>query len=117
MVDFVRRWGERTGITIPRFIRWLGMAPSKFFAWRARYGQVNEHIRWIPRDFWLEEREKQAIIDFHDRHPLEGTRRLTFMMLDQDIVAVRSCRTNYGLLCGCSFTIRCTGGPGSSRNM
>ncbi|MFN9605051.1 MAG: DDE-type integrase/transposase/recombinase, partial [Planctomycetota bacterium] len=30
----------------------------------------------------------QAIIDFHDKHPLEGYRRLTFMMLDEDIVAV-----------------------------
>src|SRR4029453_2327278 len=32
--------------------------------------------------------EKQAILDFHDRHPLEGYRRLTFMMLDDDVVAV-----------------------------
>jgi transposase InsO family protein len=31
--------------------------------------------------------EKQAILDFHDRFPLEGYRRLTFMMLDADIVA------------------------------
>jgi transposase InsO family protein len=32
--------------------------------------------------------EKRAILDYHDRHPLEGYRRLTFMMLDDDIVAV-----------------------------
>ena len=31
--------------------------------------------------------EKQAILDFHDRFPLEGYRRLTFMMLDQEVVA------------------------------
>ena len=31
---------------------------------------------------------KRAIVDFHDRHPLEGYRRLTFMMLDDDVVAV-----------------------------
>jgi len=29
-----------------------------------------------------------AILDFHEQHPLEGYRRLTFMMLDQDVVAV-----------------------------
>ncbi len=39
-------------------------------------------------DFWLEEWEKEAIIDFHLKNPLEGYRRLTFMMLDADIVAV-----------------------------
>ena len=60
---------------------------SKFYDWRKRYGKVNEHNGWIPRDWWLEDWEKQAIIDFHDQNPLEGYRRLTFMMLDRDVVA------------------------------
>ena len=30
---------------------------------------------------------KQAIVDFHIQHPLEGYRRAAFMMLDQNIVA------------------------------
>src|SRR5207249_3409458 len=38
---------------------------SKFYDWRERYGKVNEHNGWVPRDFWLEDWEKQAIIDFH----------------------------------------------------
>lgn len=42
----------------------------------------------MPRDWWLEAWEKQAILDFHDRHPLDGYRRLAFMMLDDDVVAV-----------------------------
>jgi len=49
---------------------------------------VNEHNASIPRDHWLQDWEKQAILDFHGKSPLEGYRRLTFMMLDQDIVAV-----------------------------
>jgi hypothetical protein len=49
---------------------------------------VNEHNGWVPRDFWLEQWEKEAIVDFHLKNPLEGYRRLTFMMLDQDVVAV-----------------------------
>ena len=61
---------------------------SKFYDWRERYGKVNEHNGWGPRDFWLEDWEKQAIIGFHLKNPLEGYRRLTFMMLDADIVAV-----------------------------
>jgi putative transposase len=60
---------------------------SKFHDWRKRYGKVNEHNGWIPRDWWLEDWEKQAIIEFHDKNPLEGYRRLTFMMLDADVVA------------------------------
>jgi transposase InsO family protein len=49
---------------------------------------ANEHNGRIPRDHWLEDWEKEAIIRFHYEHPLEGYRRLTFMMLDADLVAV-----------------------------
>jgi transposase InsO family protein len=67
---------------------WLGLGTSKFHDWKQRYGKVNEHNGKVPRDWWLVEWEKRAIVDFHDRHPLEGYRRLTFMMLDDDVVAV-----------------------------
>jgi putative transposase len=43
--------------------------------------------------------EKGAIIDSHRQFPLEGYRRLTFMMLDRDIVAVSPSST-YRLLKG-----------------
>jgi len=36
----------------------------------------------------LEPWEKEAIIDFHEKNPFKGYRRLTFMMLDHDVVAV-----------------------------
>ena len=49
---------------------------------------MNEHNGWVPRDFWLEDWEKQAIIGFHLKNPLEGYRWPTFMMLDADIVTV-----------------------------
>ena len=67
---------------------WIELSGSKYYQWRNRYGKVNEHNVLIPRDHWLEQREKDAIIDFHHQFPLEGYRRLTFMMLDRDIVAV-----------------------------
>lgn len=47
----------------------------------------------VPRDHWLEDWERAAIIEFHGRYPLEGYRCLTFMMLDQSEVAVSSSRT------------------------
>ena len=87
-MDFVRRWSEKAEIGVGRFIPWLGVTASKFYDWRQRYGCVNEHNGWVPRDFWLEPWEKEAIIGFHLKNPLEGYRRLTFMMLDADVVAV-----------------------------
>jgi transposase InsO family protein len=88
IVDFVRSWSEKTEMGAGQFITWLEVTASKFYSWRERYGRVNEHNGWVPRDFWLEDREKQAVIGFHLKNPLEGYRRLTFMMLDADIVAV-----------------------------
>ncbi|MBI1895022.1 MAG: IS3 family transposase [Acidobacteria bacterium] len=66
----------------------MGLGAGKFHDWKKRYGKVNEHNGPVPRDFWLEDWEKQAILEYHDRRPLEGYRRLTFLMLDDDIVAV-----------------------------
>ena len=88
IVDFVRRWSEATEIGAGRMTAWLHIRAGKFYDWRERYGRVNEHNGWVPRDFWLEAWEKEAIVDFHWKNPLEGYRRLTFMMLDQDVVAV-----------------------------
>lgn len=87
VIDFTAEWSERTEIPAARFISWLGLQRGKFYAWKERYGKANEHNGRIPRDHWLTPDEKQAILDFHERHPLDGYRRLTFMMIDQDVVA------------------------------
>lgn len=41
----------------------------------------------MPRDHWLEQVEKDAIVRFALEHPLDGYRRLTFMMLDAGVAA------------------------------
>ena len=87
-MDFVNDWSEKTELPLKRFITWLGIDKSKFYTWRERYGKVNEHNGKIPRDFWLEDWEKQSILDYEAQHPKEGYRRLTFMMMDADIVSV-----------------------------
>jgi transposase InsO family protein len=74
-------------------VEWLAVSKSKFHTWINRYGKANEHNAPIPRDFWLEDWERQAIVAFYHNNPLEGYRRLTFMMLDQNIVAVSPAST------------------------
>jgi putative transposase len=70
-----------------RFMPWLGIGTSKFYDWRARFGKVNEHNAWVPRDHWLTDQEKENIKTFARGHPLDGYRHLTFMMLDENVVA------------------------------
>ena len=81
-------WSERTELPQQDFISWLAIRRSKYYDWRERYGKANEHNGRVPRDFWLEEWEREAILGFQEEYPLEGYRRLTFMMLDRDVVAV-----------------------------
>jgi putative transposase len=88
VVHFIRRWATRTGISIVLLVGWLGITLSKFSHWSRRLGIPNRHNATLPRSFWLEDWEKAAIIAFHDRYPLEGYRRLAYMMLDADVVAV-----------------------------
>jgi putative transposase len=88
-----------------RFFPWLGIAASKFYDWQARFGKVNEHNAWVPRDHWLTDDEKERIRAFARGHPLDGYRQLTFMMLDADVVAcspasVYRVLKNAGLLAG-----------------
>jgi len=88
VVDYVNLWTLKTEIPVERLVGWLGIRRSKFYDWRNRYGQANEHNGRIPRDFWLEPWEVEAIVRYHQEHLLEGYRRLAFMMLDENIVAV-----------------------------
>ncbi len=66
---------------------WLGITRSKYHDWIHRFGKVNEHNTWVPRDHWLTDSEIAAICKFARENPLEGYRRMTFMMLDADVVA------------------------------
>jgi len=88
VVDYVHYWSGKTQIKAAKMVNWIGISRSKFYNWQGRYGSVNEHNAWIPRDFWLAEEEKRAIIDYYYANPLEGYRRLCYMMMDDDIVAV-----------------------------
>ena len=84
----MKYWSEKTEIPATRIVGKLGISRSKYYDWRKRYGKVNEHNAQIPRDFWLEDWETQAIVAYYLDHQREGYRRLTYMMMDENIVAV-----------------------------
>src|SRR5437588_8762475 len=65
-----------------------GVERGQVYDWRQRYGQINQHNGRVPRDFWLQEEEKQAVLDFRELYPLKAYRRLTYMMIDCNIVPV-----------------------------
>lgn len=66
----------------------IGISNSKYYDWKNRYGEVNHHNAHKMKRMWIFQWEKDAIIKYAKKHPNEGYRRLTYMMLDKDIVAV-----------------------------
>lgn len=87
VVDYVRDWNRKSDIPVSLLLRWVGITTSKYHDWKKRFGKLNEHNSSVPRDHWLTDDEKARIHTFARAHPLEGYRRLTFMMLDADVVA------------------------------
>ena len=85
-MDFVQNWNEKTDVPKGKILTWLAIGESKFYSWTARYGKINSHNGKIPRDFWLDNNEKAEILQFHTENPLEGYRRLAFMMVDKNVV-------------------------------
>ena len=88
VVDFVSQWSRKAGIPQCRFLEWLEIHSSKYYDWQQRYGRANEHNGQVPRSFWLQQWERAAIVAFYQEHPEEGYRRLSYMMIDADVVAV-----------------------------
>lgn len=96
-MDFVKHWADCSEITRTKIVDWTGVERSRFFEWIKRYGKANEHNGQVPRDHWILPEEKQKIVEYHAQNPLNGYRRLTFMMLDEEVVAV-SPKTTYRVL-------------------
>jgi transposase InsO family protein len=97
VVDFLSHYSQLTSLAMRRLLGWLELSPRQFGRWQDRYGKANEHNAMIPRDHWIEPQERAAIETFARDYPLEGYRRLTFMMLDRDVAAV-SPATTYRVL-------------------
>lgn len=88
VVSFIAEWTARTGLSTQRLLSWLALPTSTFHDWQRRLGQPNKHNSATPREFWLLDWERAAILDAHARRPGEGYRRLCYAMLDAGEVAV-----------------------------
>ena len=73
------------------------MSTSTFYSWKERYNQPNRHGGEVPKCHWITDGEREAITAYYLDHQEEGYRRLTYMMLDEDVAAV-SPSTTYRVL-------------------
>ena len=88
VVEFVGYWQQRGGFKVGQLLGWLGLGHSTYYSWQTRQGQANQHNGQIPKSHWLLSWEQAAIVAYARAHPGQGYRRLSFMMLDDSVVAV-----------------------------
>jgi transposase InsO family protein len=73
-----------------RILKYLGLNSSTYYNWHHRYNmmRLTDQKPVGKNPFRLLDWEKEAIRDFYLEHQQKGYRRITYMMLDQNIVAI-----------------------------
>jgi len=97
IVSSVAHWHERGEIAIVRLLEWIGLPRNRYYDWVRRNGEPNRHNGTLPKTHWILTWEKEAILAYAAEHLEAGYRRLTWLMNDEDIVAV-SPSTTYRVL-------------------
>ena len=77
-------------------LKLIGIKKTKYYQWQYRTGKENSHNCVIPKGNWTLPQEKAAVINYvTQNYPVnsmflkEGYRRITYQMLDEDIVALK----------------------------
>jgi transposase InsO family protein len=94
VLALVARTRRRTGWTVRRILRRLGLPKTRYYAWRAWEEEANRTVletlgrqpAWCPWAILPEERE--AVVGYALGHPRAGYRRLAWMMVDAEVAYV-----------------------------
>jgi transposase InsO family protein len=71
-----------------KLLKKIELPEWQFYEWKNRYGKPNEHNGKQPKDFWLLDEEKEAILEYAAENPLSGYRRMCYEMIDAGVAAV-----------------------------
>lgn len=88
IVDYLSYWSQRAEIPVVKLLKHIELPEWQFYEWKNRYGKPNEHNGKQPREFWLTDEEKQAILRYAEANPLSGYRRMCYEMMDLNLAAV-----------------------------
>lgn len=68
----------------------LSIGKPRYYDWKKRQGIPNQHNGHIPKNSWISPEERKAILNYYQNNPLNGCRRLSYMMMDENIAYVSS---------------------------
>jgi transposase InsO family protein len=87
ILDFIDYWQKESNLPRRQLLAWLDIASSTYHDWCKRANQKNRHNGIVPKAHWLLPWERSEILDFAYKNPEEGYRRLTYLLIDANVVA------------------------------
>lgn len=88
ILDYISNITYKSDIKINQMINWIGIPKSKYYYWKNNDTVPDKSKATIPKRHWILNWEREAIIEYALNHIGEGYRRLTYMMMDENVVAV-----------------------------
>ena len=105
-MDEILRLKKLTGLSESKLLFFIGVNKQRFIEWKDCYGNPPVK-RNVPKSHWATETEIMAVIEFKKANIEEGYKRLTWMMVDTNIVYL-SPSTVYRILVRASLNNRWT---------
>jgi len=105
---------QKTAYTKRELITMIGISASRYYEWEKRQGIANQHNGKIPKQHWILPEERAAILGYCRPRLEEGHRRLSYMMLDENIAAV-SPSTTYRVLKAADLLNKWNGGKAKKK--
>jgi putative transposase len=88
VVGYTDKMVTLTGITRKAILKKIGISISKYYDWKKRYGNPNNHNCKCPKDHCLTKEEIEKITEYAKENSGEGYRRLCYMMIDENVAFV-----------------------------
>lgn len=91
VLELIEVTQERTGWTVRRILKALGLAKARYHEWRKRAaeeGRLADRSTAVRSRLALLPDEREAILGYALSHPKDGYRRLAWQMIDEDVAYV-----------------------------
>lgn len=88
LILFVDKVTGKTNYSCKSLLGIININSGKYYSWKGKENLENSHNKLLPKGNWALPEERDAVISYAKKHPGNGYRRLTYMMIDEDIAAL-----------------------------
>ena len=88
VLSFIQHWHQRSQLPVDKLLSWLGIKRGRYQEWVKCKDTPNTHSAQVPKENWILPEERLVVIDYAKTHIGAGYRRMTYLMLDENVAAI-----------------------------